>query len=163
MFLRILWTYWESVSQSETPANAVGHWLRFPTDEIMQNKKNPAQGKTFVFCVDLWGIEPQPHPCHGCVLPLNYRPINFYYYITSVPSEGIARLFSSPADARSNHWRAHPFNSFFISALGGNWTPILSLGRICSIRWATRAKQLGAVLLVLSPSDSRISNAKPIP
>ena len=24
--------------------------------------------------VDLRGIEPRPHPCHGCVLPMNYRP-----------------------------------------------------------------------------------------
>src|SRR3989344_5865941 len=25
--------------------------------------------------LDLWGIGPQPHPCHGCVIPFYYRPI----------------------------------------------------------------------------------------
>ena len=27
-----------------------------------------------IIVLDLPGIEPGPHPCHGCVLPLNYRP-----------------------------------------------------------------------------------------
>lgn len=39
---------------------------------MCQNKNPPTEGSL----VDLWGIEPQTHPCHGCVLPLYYRPFN---------------------------------------------------------------------------------------
>lgn len=35
--------------------------------------------------VDLWGIEPQPRPCHGRVLPLNYRPYAFKYNKKTTP------------------------------------------------------------------------------
>ncbi len=31
--------------------------------------------------MDLRGIEPRPHPCHGCILPMNYRPGPEYYRI----------------------------------------------------------------------------------
>src|SRR3989344_670336 len=47
--------------------------------EVVAPQNTAASYKNIVasllILVDLWGIGPQLHPCHGCVIPFYYRPI----------------------------------------------------------------------------------------
>src|SRR6185436_19038635 len=47
--------------------NGKFHW--FIIDQKLPGKKSKLSSS-----VDLWGIEPQPPPCHGGVIPFYYRP-----------------------------------------------------------------------------------------
>lgn len=44
------------------------------------------------FSVDLRGVEPRPRPCHGRILPLNYRPVSKRAGRSLIPDELTARM-----------------------------------------------------------------------
>ncbi len=44
--------------------------------------------------VDLWGIEPQPRPCHGRIRPLNYRPLMSLTKLTLARIHDLYQMFN---------------------------------------------------------------------
>ena len=69
---------WSRIIRLPTQTNFLDPGSRFRLltkhRSAFHKSTKPAAGQVYVSFVDLRGVGPRPRPCHGRVLPLNYRP-----------------------------------------------------------------------------------------